>query len=498
MKKAFLFIFSAIALLNLVSCYEDEGNYDYVDLQRFIVDTTGVNMSITVTQFDQLSVPSRLVYDGNKGDLDYYWVAYKNETYGDNPSDTLARTENLNEEITLSPGSYLLEFLAVVKETGRRSSMQYNLTVESAVGSGLLVFYKKNDVCDVDIVKTKTVVGSLTEDKLVRNIYSRIDDNVKLHGKPWLIACVGSDYIELLTDCDGTRVSPDDMGKMSDWSGMFWDTPTNCLPQGFFDAGWGSVALVNDGEVFYLNGGWAAGGPLYPGGKTMNNDTYYAAPWVIFAYGGEPFCYDMWHGRFLTCASWSSLFQPAGDEKLRDLKMEMYYMGKGYSGSTSAYYAFGVMKSLEDTSWHLYAVNANTNPSDCKLVADFDMSQAPEFNNALYYDFSTVSPLFYYASATSVYVCPFTLDNATAAIPSAPSWTCPAGEEITYMKLFTQDGIGVEESLAYKLLMVATWNGSEGKGYLLKTDLATGVIDTTPIETFGGFGEVGSIAFKSN
>ena len=66
MKKAFLFIFSAIALLNLVSCYEDEGNYDYVDLQRFIVDTTGVNMSITVTQFDQLSVPSRLVYDGNK------------------------------------------------------------------------------------------------------------------------------------------------------------------------------------------------------------------------------------------------------------------------------------------------------------------------------------------------------------------------------------------------------------------------------------------------
>ena len=85
MKKAFLFIFSAIALLNLVSCYEDEGNYDYVDLQRFIVDTTGVNMSITVTQFDQLSVPSRLVYDGNKGDLDYYWVAYKNETYGDNP-----------------------------------------------------------------------------------------------------------------------------------------------------------------------------------------------------------------------------------------------------------------------------------------------------------------------------------------------------------------------------------------------------------------------------
>ena len=497
MKKSFILILSALALLNLASCYEDEGNYDYVDLQRFLVDTTGVNMSMTVTQFDELNVPSRLVYDGNKSDLDFYWVVYENETYGDNPSDTIARTENLSQAITLSPGYYLLEFLAVVKETGRRSSMQYNLTVESAVGSGLLVFYKKGDVCDVDIVKTRTLVGSLTEDKLVRNIYSRIEDNVKLTGTPWMIECVGANYIEMLTDTDGTRVSPDDMGKVSDWGGMFWDTPARCLPQGFFADG-SNVLLVNDGEVFFLNGGWAAGGPLYPGGKAMDNDTYYAAPWVMFAYGGEPYCYDMAHGRFLTCGSWSSLFQVAGDARLTNLDMDMYYMGRGYSGSTSAYYAFGVMKELSGDGWHLYAMNANTNPANCTLEADFVMTDAPEFGEALYYDFSRVSPLFYYASATSVYVCPFALDSGTAALPSGASWTCPAGEEITFMKLFTQDGLGLEESVANKLLLVATWNGSEGKVYLLGTDMASGVIDGTPIECFGGFGKVGSIAFKSN
>ena len=71
MKKILLFVFSALALFNLSSCFEDEGNYDYVDLPRFVVDTTGVNMSITVTQSEQLSVPARLVYDGNKSDLDY-------------------------------------------------------------------------------------------------------------------------------------------------------------------------------------------------------------------------------------------------------------------------------------------------------------------------------------------------------------------------------------------------------------------------------------------
>ena len=118
MKKILLFVFSALALFNLSSCFEDEGNYDYVDLPRFVVDTTGVNMSITVTQFEQLSVPSRLIYDGNKNNLEYYWVIYENGTYGANPSDTLATTENFSQPMTAKPGTYLLEFLAVDKETG--------------------------------------------------------------------------------------------------------------------------------------------------------------------------------------------------------------------------------------------------------------------------------------------------------------------------------------------------------------------------------------------
>ncbi len=61
--------------------------------------------------------------------------------------------------------------------------------------------------------------------------------------------------------------------------------------------------------------------------------------------------------------------------------------------------------------------------------------------------------------ATGLYVCPFDLDSATPAIPSVASWTCPAGEEITYMRLFTESGVGLSESVANKLLIVGTWNG---------------------------------------
>ncbi len=500
MKKILLFVFSALALFNLSSCFEDEGNYDYVDLPRFLVDTTGVNMSITVTQFDQLSVPSRLVYDGNKNNLDFYWVVYKSGTYGANPSDTLTTTENFSQQVNISPGSYILEFLAIDKETGRRSSMQYNLTIESAVGSGLLVFYKKGGECDVDIVKTKTLIGSLAEEKIVRNIYSRLDGNIKLTGDPlWIEYPSGMKHIELYTDTEGTWVSPDDMSKMAGFNEMFWDTPAVCKPQGFFKQDNNIIILVNDGEVFFLRGD--ALNPntnvtLFPGGLIMPGGSYYASPWAVLVWGYVPYIYDIEHGRFLVPKSWSSQFQVVSDPKLQNLNMNMHFMARGYA--PSRYYAYSVMEEKSGSGWHVYAMITDGNPSGCQLMADFNMTSAPEFAASKYYDFSQVSPLFYYTSATSLYVCPFDLDSSTPAIPSAPSWTCPAGEEITYFKLFTNAGIGLSESAANKLLLVATWNGSEGKVYILKTDMASGVIDATPVNTFGGFGRIGSMTFKAS
>lgn len=497
MKKILFFVFSVFALVNLSSCFEDEGNYNYVDLPRFEVDTTGVNMSMTVTQFDQLSVPSRLVYDGNKGDLDFYWVAYGTDFYGENISDTLAKTENFSQEVALRPGSYLLEFLAVVKETGRRSSMQYNLTVESAVGSGLLVLYDKGGECDVDIIKTKTLIGSLAESKVVRNIYSRVEGNTKLTGTPLAMEYFSSmEHIEIFTETGGVWVSPDDMGQMATFNEMFWDTPAVCKPQGLFKQANYAAYLVNNGLVYYLNGnGIYSSNPvyLYPGELTIE-DSYYAAPWTTWAWGGVPYCYDMMHGRFLVGGSWSSLLQIPSDEKLKNLNMDMHYMAPGFSPSGS--YAYAVMEGKSGEGWHLYSMNVTSNPNSCKLVADFDLTDAPEFASSRCYAYNSVSPLFYYASATNLYVCPFDIDSATPATPSQPSWTCPSGEEITCMRLFTESGVDLKESAANKFLLVATWNGSEGKLYILKTDMASGVIDSAPVETYSGFGKIATVAFK--
>lgn len=100
-------------LIMPAACMEDEGNYDYVDLPEFRVDTVGVSQRLSVQQFSTLQMSSHLVYAGNKGDLNYRWSIYNSGGgQSDNIATILAITEDLNVEVTAKPGTYILEFMA--------------------------------------------------------------------------------------------------------------------------------------------------------------------------------------------------------------------------------------------------------------------------------------------------------------------------------------------------------------------------------------------------
>lgn len=495
MKKILLYMASLLALLNLSSCFEDEGNYDYVDLQPFVVDTVGVNTSFTVSQFENLNVPSRLIYGGNKSDLDFVWTIYGDNTYGENRADTLATTENFNQEITTKPGSYILKFCATERNTGLCSTMLYHLTIESAVGSGLMVFYNKNASCDIDIIKTKTFIGSVQDNKLVRNIYSRIKSNISLRGNPWMIHRMEG-YMDIFTDETGVRVSPDDMSLITDFNGMFWEKPDVCKPQGYYSMDESDNLFVNNGELYVLLGSWSNGNPYYAGARAITGESYVASPYCTYSWGRGAFAYDMLNCRFIWGDQWSGEMQVVPSEKMSNLDMDLHCLQHGFTTEEWTYYAYGVLNERNSDKWHLYAMSTGYSPDAHKVLADFDITSAKEISKSRFYEISEVSPLMYYASANSIYVCPFDLSSATATCPSKASWSSPAGEEITYMQLFRGQGINLTESAANKYLLVATWNGTEGKIYILKTDMASGVIDTTPVETYGGFGKIGTITFK--
>ena len=177
MKKIFI-IGIVILLCGLIttSCLKDEGNYDYLDLGNFYVDTVDKQVNFSIKQFSILEVNSNLIYDGNKSDLKFNWSLYDESSYivakskypleessgitrEDLKSFSIAETENLSVEITAEPDTYILEFSAVNIDNEFAATMTYNVTVESAIGSGLLVMYKAVDagVIDLDIVSSPSV-----------------------------------------------------------------------------------------------------------------------------------------------------------------------------------------------------------------------------------------------------------------------------------------------------------------------------------------------------
>lgn len=472
-------------LLMPAACMEDEGNYDYVDLAEFRVDTVGVSQEYSVQQFTTLQVPSHLVYAGNKSDLSYRWSIYNpGGGQSDNIATILATTEDLNVEVTAKPGTYTLEFMAQNTKTGERAANRYTLTVESAAGIGLMVLYDNGGKADIDIVRTPVLNAALTSTTISRNFYSKVNKTI-VSGTPRQLG-YNSNHSYIFTDTDGVRLSNEDLTQIEDFDGMFFSKPDSHKPM-FYYGVTSSEILVNNGDVHMMIGGWDNGLHYFPGPKAMQGDSYFAEMAMV-VYGGGPFCFDSKGHRFLYCGLWSGEFLSTADVNLSNIYLDITHMASGYplNGTMGKVYAF--FKDPADASKRsLMVIDATVNSNASKLMANIDLSGCPEAGVMQNILTTNNSPMFYYSSTTNAYVCPISIDEAICVPPSAPLWTCPSGETITDMQLLNGN----------KILAIATWTGSEGKVYLFNTDLASGVTDSTPVETFTGFGKIVDMQYKS-
>jgi hypothetical protein len=490
------------------ACYKDEGNYTYRELPDLHVDTVGIPKTITVTQFQTLNVPSRLIYTGDKSDLDYTWVVvYYIDSRG-RSVDTLATTENLSLSIPTKPGNYTLEFTATNRNTGQSFFQLYRLIVEGAIGTGLLLLYEKNGIVDCDLIKTKTFVGTLERDTLLRGIFSRINPDYTLKGKPLQILIENLDAnlqdIYLVTDEDIIRLFLDDMSIMDRFEELFFDLPEIVKPQGIIYGG-GIDFIFNDGKIhatrlqsFYLTG--AEKEYKFPAATVGD---YYAAPYIaalssIHAIIG----YDQAGMRFRSIASMGTIVDPVASIvttnafDFDNVGKKMIYMGNAF-GQCHA-----ILKNpVEDGKRYLYAMNINAYfSSNFAALATYDISGLPRITGAELFTFSTRGPVSFYAVDNKVYRLVYNSTDLTVQPTAHEAWPyIPANEKITALQLMNHVGINVPESTQGKYLQVATYNETtgEGKVYLIQTDIVNGSCLTDPVAVYGGFGKIGNMAFKS-
>ena len=111
------------------SCYDDKGNYDYIKLDEVVIDTTGSGIlsAYSLARYERLTIEPKVFFNGQEvnddeeAPVDYLWTIYTNGTSASTSSyvnDTLGITPELDAEMTMLAGSYILQLTVTNKETG--------------------------------------------------------------------------------------------------------------------------------------------------------------------------------------------------------------------------------------------------------------------------------------------------------------------------------------------------------------------------------------------
>ena len=125
---------------SLTSCYDDKGNYNYIDLDEVVIDTTGcgIQSAYSVGRYDHLTLEPNILLNGQRvnddesAPLDYMWTLYTAAmtTSGTLVLDTLGFAPALDADITTVAGTYRLQLTVTQRDTGVQTYLQLSCQVE--------------------------------------------------------------------------------------------------------------------------------------------------------------------------------------------------------------------------------------------------------------------------------------------------------------------------------------------------------------------------------
>lgn len=144
--KTIKYILFLCCIAIFASCYEDEGNYDYHNINE--VNISGIPSTVEVDRLETLSLTPTLegsVYGDDESQYEYQWELNKK---------VISTERNLNYEVTNSTGAYTLRLSVIDKNNKTKGFAVTNLVVNSSTSSdGILVISNQNGVGDMSYLR---------------------------------------------------------------------------------------------------------------------------------------------------------------------------------------------------------------------------------------------------------------------------------------------------------------------------------------------------------
>jgi len=530
--KRFLYIIPIIALLS--SCFEDKGNYDYHELESVKIDTTDVGMlsEYSIMRFDTLHLEPKVYFEGHestdKDPLSYQWTIFS-ATSGSGASaviDTIGTNRVLDAPITRTGGNYYVQLVVTNRNDGIRQFFRIPVAVSEVFDGGWMVFYERANnpgYSDIALVFNPWTKLNANYNRYYTNVYETTNGEL-LQGRP--VRCLdiavslasGNNYVGLCTDKTLVGVSENGIEKALAFNDFFHNAPDTEAPIWYGEHGSGvmsgqsSEVLINNNEI-YTN--------TYSFSATQGRNTKFSvakftdrigalAPWnaeVPNTLNYGVIVYDQTNHKFLYSGYNAASLQEFGSQDntapfdINNTGMELLMgdWGKGESmGVTLRPYDYMVMK--KGNEYYLAVANfATTNAQSTNIGRGlYDMtSLCPDVSGITTMASSHVGSFIYYGANDKLYT--FAYDSKQ---PASVSWTAPAGEEITCVRVMkyyhgTVYGYGLVPT-SDNLVHIATWNEQTQKGHLYqyKINPASGILSTDKCYDYEIPGKVKDMAWK--
>ena len=180
-KIQIIFLFGCLILMN--SCAEDEGNYDYIEINEVVFE--GILEEYTAPRFDNLVITTddvKFTIDTEgSGAYEYSWEAVS-ENFIDKEIYKLSSDKNMDTQIVLLPGEYSLYYLIKDLNTDVVWQHKTKLTVINSIYEGWMVLNDVGGEARLDMVSL--LEGEYKE---IHDVLSFSQSPLTLSGKPGFV-----------------------------------------------------------------------------------------------------------------------------------------------------------------------------------------------------------------------------------------------------------------------------------------------------------------------
>ncbi len=488
-----------LLMSNLSSCFNDKGNYDYIEIQEAVIKAipgvTDNGNRLVCLENEQIKLKPELEFKAGSTaeDYEFIWFRFPKKPQGTSghyeQADTLAMTQNLDYKIVNSPRDYWVVYKVIHKKTHALSEQKFEFII-SAVNGWIVLDEDGNGHGDLQIIRDKDIVSG-GDGRVINNYYSQNNGGNKIHNGRFIAYCnyltnmyIYSEQGAYILDAS-TYIERPDKSYADLFSSVVSLDVINPQAEYYDRSGGNTEVLVNDYKIYKVS--------YRMMGQTQFTEAtgvgeYKAAPSIApIRVAGSSNCavlFDMLNNRFLTIGTWGNLAAPASASGVFNIgavnpEWEYIYLGEGKDGETCL-----VMK--DDTGIR-YLLRANLVSKEPVAVACVNLEKLPDIKESAYYAFGIRGEFMFYATHSKVYTWRFGKETASDFLSVAD------GEEIVGMKLYNNPD---DNSMNGKILFIATRKEGKGKIYKVLFNEMNGMPLAAP-KVYSGFGIIKDMFYKS-